>query len=772
MKKQPQSIYVYSAVPPKAKPLIRKYGLLSGIATIGNLEVLRAARPSSKERREFVERTKKVANSERPYSVMGPSVLFTPPDPSKITKRHFIKQWDLQTIRIDLKKLVNDYPETMIWGVELLPYDKAWRDMTDAQFQEVMDKLGYASWKEFAAERSRELTLSEVFDFTQQDPKNLWKHYDLRDAGKYYAANVPHAFIITPMGYIPYEYIEYVDEARKNPSEEDSKVSEDIETIIDYYQTCSKTYGFKGFGGECVAAAKIVFEELMDYGNLNFPNHVEIVAIWNTFSLEVLKKPRGHVCLRYFIGEDREDPEAYVYIDSDLQKKEYINVESWGHIQWDDMDDPRVESCEDKEEFGTITLSFATLDDFKTSPSYRMFFGSADEAIENPKAMPLPHDLLWYIASTVSESIMQYVAEGSLQAKETFTIDLTGERYADGSLIEDRPTLLIVVHLVTFKNIEALELEMGFGIRPQFGEFLIRDTAALSVGTLEDSNEPVYILHMFLNGETNMRRAQIRERDVYHLLIHEWTHLRDRPFRRHRDWFDMDVYRNMSHEVVAYLQQIIHDVNTHRQVYLDSYKRKANGIVEFLNKYSPEWQEIEKSLSPKNRKRILSAVYTALYETRSNPLEDYTLFYEWELEDHDEFEDMYGIDPYSVDPYKIARDVRIGITRNKEFYAGHLHNGSLVSALFIDPQDCFSFDIVVDPMHQAKGLGDKLVDEAIDRFDDVERFWDWDDENAPESYEYCVEVVNPHMKRLLERKGFYVHETSTNGESWFMRRAR
>ena len=56
----------------------------------------------------------------------------------------------------------------------------------------------------------------------------------------------------------------------------------------------------------------------------------------------------------------------------------------------------------------------------------------------------------------------------------------------------------------------------------------------------------------------------------------------------------------------------MHDVTTHRQVYLDEYQSKANGIVEFLNAHSPEWQEIEKSLSRKNRNRILSAVYTAL----------------------------------------------------------------------------------------------------------------------------------------------------------------
>jgi hypothetical protein len=213
----PYDLYVYSAVPPGANRLIRKYGLLSGIETIDHPDVLRAARPDVKQRKAFVKKVKDVAKSERPYSVQGPSVFFTMPDPAKITKKHFIKQWDLQPVRINLGRLVADYPDTVVWGAELLPYDKAWRDMSDEEFDEVMVDMGYASWEDFAAERSRELTLDEVYDFTQMRPEDLWEHYPKSDAGKMYASNVPHAFIITPMGHIPYEYIEYVDAARSNP---------------------------------------------------------------------------------------------------------------------------------------------------------------------------------------------------------------------------------------------------------------------------------------------------------------------------------------------------------------------------------------------------------------------------------------------------------------------------------------------------------------------------------------------------------------------------
>jgi hypothetical protein len=211
------SVYVLSAVPPKSSRLLQKYGLLSGVETIKHPSVLKAARPDAKQRKAFVKKVEEVIASDRPYSVMGPSVFFTPPDPDKITAKHFIKQWDLQTIRIDLSRLVEDHPETVVWGAELLPYAYAWRKMSDEEFDEEIAELGFSSWEEYRDARSRPLTLDEVYDFTQADPVELWEHYHKSDIGKKYASNVPHAFIITPMGYIPYEYIEYVDNARSNP---------------------------------------------------------------------------------------------------------------------------------------------------------------------------------------------------------------------------------------------------------------------------------------------------------------------------------------------------------------------------------------------------------------------------------------------------------------------------------------------------------------------------------------------------------------------------
>jgi GNAT superfamily N-acetyltransferase len=154
-------------------------------------------------------------------------------------------------------------------------------------------------------------------------------------------------------------------------------------------------------------------------------------------------------------------------------------------------------------------------------------------------------------------------------------------------------------------------------------------------------------------------------------------------------------------------------------------------------------------------------------DDRENPSAEYTLIYESELDDFDEFEGFYGVDPEIVDPWRIVRAVNLGVSSRKEFYAGHLLNGQLVSALFVAPAyaDCFSFDVAVLPEYQSRGLGTDLVDTAIEVFEMYEYSKDDD-------FEYCVQVVNPHMKSLLERKGFYVVESTSAGDEWIMERSR
>ena len=151
------------------------------------------------------------------------------------------------------------------------------------------------------------------------------------------------------------------------------------------------------------------------------------------------------------------------------------------------------------------------------------------------------------------------------------------------------------------------------------------------------------------------------------------------------------------------------------------------------------------------------------------PNEDYIVFHSNDLEETGYFYERYGVDLSAVDPYRLARDLSIGISRDKEFTAGHIHNGELVSALFIDTADCFSFDIVVSEQHRLKGLADELVKIAIFEYEYHKQVFE--DAYQGSKYQYCIEVVNPIMKRLLEKKGFYVYEVSGYEGVCFMRRA-
>ena len=153
------------------------------------------------------------------------------PDESKITNKHFIKEWGLIPVRINLSKLVEDYPETIIWGAELLPIKDKWRKLSDEAFDRKIEQEYGLTWEEFLEARSHELTLANVRKYSKMQPETLWSNYERQHIGKYYAANVPHAFIITPMGYIPYAYVEFM-----NPRENSRGIvvdPEDVAHLVD-----------------------------------------------------------------------------------------------------------------------------------------------------------------------------------------------------------------------------------------------------------------------------------------------------------------------------------------------------------------------------------------------------------------------------------------------------------------------------------------------------------------------------------------------------------
>ena len=81
--------------------------------------------------------------------------------------------------------------------------------MSDEDYDKVIEEMGYdisCGWEDT---KRKVLSREDIWKFGSRDPKEMWKWYDIDEhAGEYYAANVPHGFIMSEIGKIPAEYIE------------------------------------------------------------------------------------------------------------------------------------------------------------------------------------------------------------------------------------------------------------------------------------------------------------------------------------------------------------------------------------------------------------------------------------------------------------------------------------------------------------------------------------------------------------------------------------
>ena len=111
--------------------------------------------------------------------------------------------------------------------------------------------------------------------------------------------------------------------------------------------------------------------------------------------------------------------------------------------------------------------------------------------------------------------------------------------------------------------------------------------------------------------------------------------------------------------------------------------------------------------------------------------------------------DSEDADDLDGDPWGLAHSVGVRVLSNKEFRAGYQVKGKVVAALFDDPSDPdeYSFDIAVSPQFQKLGLGGKLLDLALNLYEENK-------EARGDDYKMRLDVINPAMERMLERKGF------------------
>jgi hypothetical protein len=200
------NLEVYVAITPESIDSVMKDGLLNAVTLIKDEEKVAMARTDPKEREEFIKSVKKNSDTD---SYNGISVFFGEPDWSKITEEHFIKKWDLRVYKIDLGRFLKDYPASWVKGVELLPVMVGTDDVSDEDYDEYLEELGYDLSKGWEDTKRRELSREDIWKFGSRKPKDMWKWYDVEEyAGKKYAANVPHGFIMSEIGRIPPKYIE------------------------------------------------------------------------------------------------------------------------------------------------------------------------------------------------------------------------------------------------------------------------------------------------------------------------------------------------------------------------------------------------------------------------------------------------------------------------------------------------------------------------------------------------------------------------------------
>lgn len=106
---------------------------------------------------------------------------------------------------------------------------------------------------------------------------------------------------------------------------------------------------------------------------------------------------------------------------------------------------------------------------------------------------------------------------------------------------------------------------------------------------------------------------------LYSILTHEVTHVAESMYTRGPGYYgsdgivNQDAYVNDPQEVRAFLQQVVEEV-VRMAGKLAPHARSSQHLVDICLKTSTTWSAIEKDLQPRNRARILRAVYVALEE--------------------------------------------------------------------------------------------------------------------------------------------------------------
>tara|TARA_Y100000034_G_scaffold114515_1_gene150712 strand:+ start:373 stop:984 length:612 start_codon:yes stop_codon:yes gene_type:complete len=159
-RKNPTEILLFGFYEPELEESIRERGLDSEIQTISY----------------------SLPSVEKTPSVLGHDFFFSHPP---------LQQWDLKTLQFNLTEFLEDYPDTLLIGTELIP---SLSDLTSEEIAHIFGSLDeYQSW------RQRELTVDTIQRYTQRNPEDLWKGSP--------ELNVPHLIVVPSAGLIPSQYL-------------------------------------------------------------------------------------------------------------------------------------------------------------------------------------------------------------------------------------------------------------------------------------------------------------------------------------------------------------------------------------------------------------------------------------------------------------------------------------------------------------------------------------------------------------------------------------
>ena len=100
--------------------------------------------------------------------------------------------------------------------------------------------------------------------------------------------------------------------------------------------------------------------------------------------------------------------------------------------------------------------------------------------------------------------------------------------------------------------------------------------------------------------------------------------------------------------------------------------------------------------------------------------------------------------------WDLVKDSNINILRNKELTSVATINNKVIASLFTswDSDGTFSFDVIVSPKWQKRGIASQLIDGALNEFNMNSEYYD--------EPKIEVDIVNPNLINHFKKRGFEI----------------